>query len=137
MTANLENDSRFMDQYSRQIGAYGLETMGKLVQMDVLIVGLRGVGIECAKNLCLAGPKSVTVCDPAPVVARDLGSNFFLTEEDLGKPRAGCVVGAARANARPSAMWIHPSRKSSSRRHDRRLYRHGRRCPDEMECILP
>jgi ubiquitin-activating enzyme E1 len=31
--------------YSRQIGTFGIETMGKLVQMNVLIYGLRGVNI--------------------------------------------------------------------------------------------
>jgi len=45
-----------MDLYSRQIGVYGLETMGKLVKMKVFISGLRGVGLETAKNLILAGP---------------------------------------------------------------------------------
>lgn len=29
--------------YSRQIGTFGLETMGKLVQMKVFIYGQRGV----------------------------------------------------------------------------------------------
>ena len=32
--------------YSRQIGAFGIETMGKLIQLRVLIIGLRGAGIE-------------------------------------------------------------------------------------------
>ena len=76
-SGDLADNKRFMDQYSRQIGAYGLETMGRLISLDVLIVGMRGVGIECAKNLCLAGPRSVTVCDPNKVYMRDLGSNFF------------------------------------------------------------
>ena len=89
---DLTNDSRFMDQYSRQIGAYGLETMGRLITLDILVVGMRGVGIECAKNLCLAGPRSITVCDPNPAFVRDLGSNFFLTEENVGKPRGECVA---------------------------------------------
>ena len=84
--------TKVMDQYSRQIGAYGLETMGRLISLDVLIVGMRGVGIECAKNLCLAGPRSVTVCDPNKVYMRDLGSNFFLSKEDVGKPRGECVT---------------------------------------------
>jgi len=30
--------------------------MGKLIKMKVLISGLRGVGVETAKNLILAGP---------------------------------------------------------------------------------
>ncbi len=42
--------------YSRQIGTFGMETMGKLIKMKVLIVGMRGLGVECAKNLILAGP---------------------------------------------------------------------------------
>ena len=37
--------------YSRQIGTFGIETMGKLIQLKVLIIGLRGAGIEIAKNV--------------------------------------------------------------------------------------
>lgn len=47
--------------------------------MRVYILGLRGLGIEVAKNLILAGPKKVGVFDPAPVRIEDLGSNFYLT----------------------------------------------------------
>ena len=32
-----------MDKYSRQIGAFGLEAMSKLMNLKVLIVGLRCV----------------------------------------------------------------------------------------------
>lgn len=113
----LEKDAGFMDKYSRQIGAFGLETMAKvrslicafecgaarcvkrfrscsaarfshghsvywfpdgfcisslcshvrmylqLVKLRVLIVGMQGVGIECAKNLILAGPGAITLHD--------------------------------------------------------------------------
>jgi molybdopterin/thiamine biosynthesis adenylyltransferase len=38
-----------MDLYSRQIGAFGVETMKNLITLDVLILGLRGVGAEAAK----------------------------------------------------------------------------------------
>ena len=69
--------------YSRQIGTFGLETMGKLIKMKVLIVGLRGLGVETAKNLILAGPASVTLHDPTPCEMRDLGSNFYLTEQHV------------------------------------------------------
>jgi len=50
--------------YSRQIGTFGMETMGKLIKMKVLIVGMRGLGVETAKNLILAGPNSVDLHDP-------------------------------------------------------------------------
>jgi ubiquitin-activating enzyme E1 len=44
-----------------------METMGKLIKMNVLIIGCRGLGVETAKNLILAGPASVTIYDPTPV----------------------------------------------------------------------
>ena len=59
--------------------------MGKLVKMDVLIVGMRGTGVETAKNLILAGPRSVTLYDPNLVQWGDLSSNFYCREEHVGK----------------------------------------------------
>ena len=73
--------------YSRQIGTFGMEAMGKLIQLKVLIYGLRGLGVEVAKNIILAGPKQVTLSDPTIVDVKDLGSNFYLTEENVGKNR--------------------------------------------------
>ncbi|ETP34904.1 hypothetical protein F442_16847 [Phytophthora nicotianae P10297] len=90
-TQQLEKDAGFMDKYSRQIGAFGLETMAKLVKLKVLIVGLQGVGIECAKNLILAGPGAITLHDDGIAEIKDLGTNFFLTEQDVGQPRASAV----------------------------------------------
>jgi ubiquitin-activating enzyme E1 len=78
--------------YSRQIGTFGLETMGKLIKMKVLIVGMRGLGVETAKNLILAGPASVTFYDPNPTTMKDLGANFYLTKEHV-------AAGTSRAEA--------------------------------------
>ena len=63
--------------YSRQIGTFGMEAMGKLIQMRVAIAGLRGLGVEVAKNLMLAGPKSVALFDTEIVKVSDLGANFY------------------------------------------------------------
>ncbi|CAM9851397.1 unnamed protein product, partial [Ectocarpus sp. 12 AP-2014] len=90
--SKLEENAAFMDKYSRQIGAFGLEAMSKLMNLKVLIVGLKGLGVETAKNLILAGPGVVSLCDDEPVAMPDLGANFFLTEADVGKPRASCVA---------------------------------------------
>ncbi|CAM9530980.1 unnamed protein product [Ectocarpus sp. 6 AP-2014] len=90
--SKLEENAAFMDKYSRQIGAFGLEAMSKLMNLKVLIVGLKGLGVETAKNLILAGPGLVSLCDDEPVAMPDLGANFFLTEADVGKPRASCVA---------------------------------------------
>lgn len=75
--------------YSRQIGVFGAETMGKLVKLRVFIQGLKGIGIETAKNLILAGPKTVTLFDQETVSISDLGSNFYLKESDVGQKTRG------------------------------------------------
>ena len=40
MPANIDTNL-----YSRQIGTFGMETMGKLIKLNCLIVGARGVSI--------------------------------------------------------------------------------------------
>jgi ubiquitin-activating enzyme E1 len=46
-----------------------------------------------AKNLALAGVKSVTLHDVENVEMWDLSGNFFLSEDDIGKNRAvACVA---------------------------------------------
>jgi len=52
-----------LNLYSRQIGTFGLETMAKLIELKILIVGMRGLGVETAKNIILAGPKRVDIWD--------------------------------------------------------------------------
>ena len=59
--------------------------MGKLIKMQTAIIGLRGLGVECAKNLILAGPKSVLLYDPEIVKINDLGANFYLEPAHVGK----------------------------------------------------
>ena len=81
---DLEKDMKFMDRNSRMIGAFGLDVIAKMVGMKVLIVGCKGVGVEVAKNAVLAGLHTLTIFDPEPATPRDLGTNFFLTEADVG-----------------------------------------------------
>ncbi len=52
---------------------------------------MKGLGLEIAKNIVLMGVKHLTIWDSAPVQLRDLSSNFFLSEADVGKPRAAAV----------------------------------------------
>ena len=80
--------------HSRAIGTFGIECIGKLMKMKVLIVGMRGLGVEIAKNLILAGPKSVQIHDPTQVSIADRGSNFYITESHIGTTtRAEASVG--------------------------------------------
>ena len=71
-------------RYSRQIGTYGNETMKKLSELKVFIIGLKGLGIEVAKNIILSGPKRVSLYDKDIVALEHLGTNFYLTENDIG-----------------------------------------------------
>lgn len=80
-----QDDQIDTNLYSRQIGTFGLETMGKLIKMQVAIVGLRGLGVEIAKNLILAGPKSVHLYDPEITKINDLGANFYTEEQHIGR----------------------------------------------------
>lgn len=78
--------------YSRQLYVLGHEAMKRMGQSHVLVAGLRGLGVEIAKNIALAGVKSLTLFDPKPAALQDLSSQFFLRPEDVGKPRASVTV---------------------------------------------
>merc|ERR1719477_153523 len=58
---------------------------------SVLISGLKGLGMEIAKNVILSGVKSVTLHDTEKVEVADLGSQFFLRESDIGANRAAAT----------------------------------------------
>eukprot|EP00291_Cryptomonas_curvata_P023224 CAMPEP_0172160716 /NCGR_PEP_ID=MMETSP1050-20130122/5715_1 /TAXON_ID=233186 /ORGANISM="Cryptomonas curvata, Strain CCAP979/52" /LENGTH=504 /DNA_ID=CAMNT_0012830515 /DNA_START=177 /DNA_END=1687 /DNA_ORIENTATION=- len=74
--------------YSRQLYVLGHEAMRRMQRCSILLVGLGGLGVEIAKNLALAGVKSLTLHDPRPVELADLSSQFYCTEADIGKNRA-------------------------------------------------
>lgn len=74
--------------YSRQLYVLGLDAMQKLVSSSVLISGLGGLGVETAKNIILAGVKSVTLHDQREVKLEDLASQFYFDQSKIGQNRA-------------------------------------------------
>ncbi|KAK7470927.1 E1 ubiquitin-activating protein [Stygiomarasmius scandens] len=98
MSSNLGNkmdiDEAAIDEglYSRQLYVLGHEAMKRMAVSNVLIVGMQGLGVEIAKDVVLAGVKSVTIFDPEPVTIQDLSSQFFLREGDIGKSRAEATL---------------------------------------------
>lgn len=74
--------------YSRQLYVLGHEAMRQMSASNVLVSGMRGLGVELAKDVVLAGVKSVTIHDSQKVSVSDLTSQFFLRESDVGKNRA-------------------------------------------------
>lgn len=75
-----------MALYDRQIRLWGAQAQERIRSAHILLVSLRALGTEIAKNLTLAGISSLTIVDDEPVTEEDLGSQFFVREEDVGKP---------------------------------------------------
>ncbi|KAL5474908.1 hypothetical protein EMCRGX_G026935 [Ephydatia muelleri] len=71
--------------YSRQLYVLGHEAMRRMGTSSVLICGMKGLGVELAKNVVLAGVRSVTIYDPEDVKLSHLSSQFFFRAEDVGK----------------------------------------------------
>ena len=82
--------------YSREICSFGMTTMLKLSKMKILIYGMRGLGLEIAKNLVISGPSELTIYDSNKVEISDLGSNFYLTEKNIGSRRDESVINKLR-----------------------------------------
>ncbi|CAL8381639.1 unnamed protein product [Boreogadus saida] len=78
--------------YSRQLYVLGREAMQLMGEANILIAGMRGLGVEVAHNVILSGVKSVTVQDEGQVLWEHLSSQFFLREADLGQNRAECSL---------------------------------------------
>ncbi|OLQ10136.1 Ubiquitin-activating enzyme E1 1 [Symbiodinium microadriaticum] len=70
------------DRLSRAQAAFGGETLARMKDINVLVLGCRGVGVETAKNLILSNVGSVTLWDPFPATAEEPDLN------PEGKPRA-------------------------------------------------
>ncbi|KAI5952453.1 UBA1 [Candida jiufengensis] len=92
MSDNMQIDSpspQEIDEglYSRQLYVLGKEAMLKMQNANVLIIGLKGLGVEIAKNIALAGVKSLSLYDPSPIEIQDLSTQFFLSENKIGQPR--------------------------------------------------
>uniref|UniRef100_A0A8C5G6Z0 E1 ubiquitin-activating enzyme n=1 Tax=Gouania willdenowi TaxID=441366 RepID=A0A8C5G6Z0_GOUWI len=70
----------------------GHEAMGRMSTANVLVAGMRGLGVEIAKDVILSGVRSVTVQDDQHTQWTDLSSQFFLKECHLGQNRALCSL---------------------------------------------
>ncbi|RNC46678.1 ubiquitin-like modifier-activating enzyme 1 [Trypanosoma cruzi] len=82
--------------YNRQEYVVGVETQAKYGSTDVLVVGACGLGAEIVKNLALTGVRSIKIMDSGTAILQDLGTNFFLTPQDVGQPRADVVARRAQ-----------------------------------------
>nr|XP_054509735.1 LOW QUALITY PROTEIN: SUMO-activating enzyme subunit 1 [Agelaius phoeniceus] len=84
-------------QYDRQIRLWGLEAQKRLRASRVLLVGLRGLGAEVAKNLILAGVRGVTLLDHQQVSPQDSRAQFLIPAGSLGRNRAEASLARAQS----------------------------------------
>ncbi|KAL2125965.1 hypothetical protein VTI74DRAFT_2059 [Chaetomium olivicolor] len=82
--------------YDRQIRLWGMKAQEKIRNANILLITMRALANEIAKNLVLAGVGSITILDSQPVTPADLGSQFLLSEEEtpIGTNRAAAAVPA-------------------------------------------
>jgi len=78
--------------YSRQLYVLGHEAMKKMGVSNILVSGMKGLGVEVAKNVILAGVKSVCIHDPEECSLENLSSQYYLSEKDVRKNRAEITV---------------------------------------------
>jgi ubiquitin-like 1-activating enzyme E1 A len=55
---------------------------------NILLIRIKALANEVAKNLVLAGVGSLTIIDHEPVTEQDLGAQFFVSDKDVGTNRA-------------------------------------------------
>lgn len=83
--------------YDRQIRLWGMAAQAKIQSANILLITIKALANEIAKNLVLAGVGSLTLLDGSPVTEADLGAQFFLPEQQG-------LVGQNRAQAASAAI---------------------------------
>uniref|UniRef100_A0A8K9UX32 Ubiquitin-activating enzyme E1 C-terminal domain-containing protein n=1 Tax=Oncorhynchus mykiss TaxID=8022 RepID=A0A8K9UX32_ONCMY len=86
--------------------------MQQMAQSSVFLSGMGGLGVEIAKNIVLAGVKVLTLHDTKQCETWDLGSNFFLRQDDVLTQRNRALAVHPRvAELNP---YVHVDTSSSS-----------------------
>ena len=78
--------------------AFGGETVARIKDLSVLILGCTGTGVETAKNLILSNVGAVTIWDSEVCAESHRGTNFYVTPDDVraGRTLAESSVGELR-----------------------------------------
>jgi ubiquitin-like 1-activating enzyme E1 A len=65
-----------------------MQAQQKIQAANILLISMKALANEIAKNLVLAGIGSLTIIDDQLVTEADLGAQFFLSQENVGENRA-------------------------------------------------
>ncbi|KAF2715204.1 hypothetical protein K504DRAFT_421755 [Pleomassaria siparia CBS 279.74] len=82
--------------YDRQIRLWGVHAQEKIRNANILLISIRALANEVAKNLVLAGIASITLADHEVVTENDLGAQFLVSDADIGKNRAEAAAPQVR-----------------------------------------
>ncbi|KAI9817294.1 MAG: hypothetical protein M1832_004716 [Thelocarpon impressellum] len=100
----LDNAAETVDALA-QVQGITADEIALLRNANILLVTLKALASEVAKNLVLAGIGSLTIVDHAVLSEEDLCSQFFVTEGDVGKNRAEAAAPQIRKlNPRVSVL---------------------------------
>jgi len=93
------NSSDEIALYDRQIRLWGMQAQEKIRNANILLINVKALGNEIAKNLVLAGVGSLTIVDDNLVTEEDLFAQFFISESDVGTPvRSQLLISANSIN---------------------------------------
>ncbi|GAB6020415.1 NEDD8-activating enzyme E1 regulatory subunit [Chamberlinius hualienensis] len=79
-------------KYDRQLRLWGDHGQAALEAAQVCLINANATGCEVLKNLILPGIASFTIVDGNKIIGEDVGNNFFLERDCIGKPRAQAVT---------------------------------------------
>eukprot|EP01063_Lacrimia_lanifica_P040509 TRINITY_DN9197_c0_g1_i3.p2 TRINITY_DN9197_c0_g1~~TRINITY_DN9197_c0_g1_i3.p2 ORF type:complete len:560 (+),score=210.53 TRINITY_DN9197_c0_g1_i3:47-1681(+) len=106
-------------RYDRGVRLWGSAGQTALEEAHVCLLGATAAGCEALKNLVLPGVGRVTVVDGGVVAAEDLGRNFFVEEEDIGKPLAEVTAALLQEmntqNVKAEGVCLDPARLLAER----------------------
>uniref|UniRef100_A0AAX7TQ91 NEDD8-activating enzyme E1 regulatory subunit n=1 Tax=Astatotilapia calliptera TaxID=8154 RepID=A0AAX7TQ91_ASTCA len=75
-------------KYDRQLRLWGDHGQETLENAHVCLINATATGTEILKNLVLPGIGAFTIVDGHTVTGEDVGNNFFLSKDSIGKNRA-------------------------------------------------
>ncbi|CAK5033526.1 unnamed protein product [Meloidogyne enterolobii] len=79
-------------RYDRQIRLWGDEGQKTIQKAKICVFGSSALAAEILKSLVLAGVGYFHIIDNSIVKTSDLGQNFFLDVDSVGKLRGECLV---------------------------------------------
>ncbi|XP_076673958.1 nedd8-activating enzyme E1 regulatory subunit APP-BP1 isoform X1 [Andrena cerasifolii] len=75
-------------KYDRQLRLWGDHGQAALERAHVCVINATGLGTEILKSLVLPGIGAFTIVDGKKITNEDIGANFFLEADSVGKSRA-------------------------------------------------